>query len=162
VGIEAVFVEGKNDFYMLSYFNEIIFNKEHQIKIVPSSGAGDLGPLISLYLGWGKEFLVLLDDDKAGQNARDRYREEWFLPDSMVVTIANALPALKGKAIEKTLTPAALKLIASEVGKAAVTKKDIGRFFQEKYAQGTPVKFDADTLTAMKSLLALCAKRLAG
>jgi len=160
VGVTAVFVEGKNDFYMMAYFNEIIFKSKHKLKIVPSSGANDLGPLISLYLGWGRKFLVLLDDDKAGRKACERYIEEWILSKSDVITLADAVPSSKGKAIESILTPAGISLIGTELGKGAPTKKEIGRFFQEKYAQGQAIQFDKDTLDAISNLLAECVKRL--
>ncbi len=161
LGAAAVFMEGKNDFYMMSYFNEVIFQNKFPIRIMPSSGANDLGPLIALYLGWGKKFLVLLDDDKAGQLAKTRYIADWLLPESQVLTIANALSFLKGKAIERILSAHALKLIATDIGKSSVTKKEIGRFFQEKFAKAEPMQFDSETKKAAETILSDCAKRLA-
>ena len=159
-GAESVFVEGKNDFYMLGYFKDIIFEGKKDLSILPSSGANDLGPLISLYLGWAKKFIVLLDDDKAGRAACDRYRLEWLLSEKTVITLADVLPGLANKAIERVLSPAAHTLIATELGKDTASKKDIGRFFQEKYAQGKVVKFDAETLKLVRTLLDSCVAKL--
>jgi AAA15 family ATPase/GTPase len=156
----AVLVEGKNDFYMLSYFKDIAFGRVHNINVIPSSGANDLGPLISLYLGWGRKFLVMLDDDTAGRRARDRYRQEWFLSNDAVITISDILPKMKNEALEKMLSPAALVTISTQVGKSHLSKKDIARFFQERYAQSCAVTFDNDTLTNFKNLLDECSKRL--
>jgi predicted ATPase len=160
VGQNAIFVEGKNDFYMLAYFNQVLLDGKHNIRVIPSSSANQLGPLISLYLGWGKKFLALLDDDKAGRNARDSYIREWFLTSSEATTIGDMLPQVKNRAIEKLLSPSDRKLIASELQKQVATKKDIGRFFQERLAQGMPTAFDAQTIAAIDTLLGECAKKI--
>jgi hypothetical protein len=39
-------------------------------------------------------------------------------------------------------------------------KKDIGRFFQEKFAQNKKFEFDNQTLETMTALLTACAKKL--
>ncbi len=158
MGLNAVFVEGKNDFYMLTYFNEVILTKKHDIRFIPSSGANDLGPLISLYLGWGKKFIAMLDDDVAGRNARDRYRADWFLT-SEATTIADIVPKLKNRTIDKILSSSDRKLIAAHLGKQTATKKDVGRFFQECLAQSKVITFDTETLMAVEALLAECSKR---
>lgn len=160
IGTPAVFMEGKNDFYMMSYFNEIIFKSKSKITFMPSSGANDIGPLISFYTGWGKDFLVILDDDAAGQIARDRYIEEWFLTEKRVLTIGDIIPKLKGKKIEKVLSSDALNHIAHDLEKKTTSKKDIGRFFQQKYAKAEKIKFDAETLALVEKLLSEFAKRL--
>ena len=69
----CVFLEGKNDYYTLTYFNEVIFNNKYELNLAPSTGSGNLDTLISLYIGWGKEFIILLDSDKAGNNQKYRY-----------------------------------------------------------------------------------------
>ncbi|MFT3674308.1 MAG: AAA family ATPase [Chitinophagaceae bacterium] len=70
---DCVFVEGKNDYYTLEYFQTVILNLEKRINLAPSTGAGNLNTLISLYLGWGRDFIVLLDSDKEGQKQKERY-----------------------------------------------------------------------------------------
>lgn len=81
----CVFMEGKNDFYTLTYFNEIIFNSKYDVNIAPSTGSGNLDTLISLYLGWGRSFIILLDSDKAGTSEKNRYIEKFgiFLEDKI-------------------------------------------------------------------------------
>jgi energy-coupling factor transporter ATP-binding protein EcfA2 len=73
----CVFLEGKNDYYTLTYFNEVIFNNKYELNLAPSTGSGNLDTLISLYIGWGKEFIILLDSDKAGNNQKSRYIEKF-------------------------------------------------------------------------------------
>jgi energy-coupling factor transporter ATP-binding protein EcfA2 len=72
---DCIFLEGKNDFYTLSYFSQIIFNQigENKIPMMPSTGSGNIDALISLYIGWGRNFIVLLDSDKEGRKQKKRY-----------------------------------------------------------------------------------------
>ena len=72
----VVLVEGKSDFYMLRYAREVL-GLGAELSLVPGSGAGSLEPLIRLYIGWGKSFLILLDGDKEGEKQRGRYEEEF-------------------------------------------------------------------------------------
>lgn len=73
----CVFLEGKNDYYTLAYFNEVIFNNKYELNLAPSTGSGNLDTLISLYIGWGKEFIILLDSDKEGHKQKIRYIEKF-------------------------------------------------------------------------------------
>lgn len=72
---KVVLTEGKNDFYTFNYFQEIIKEYRLPLKFVPGTSANNLSNLISLYLGWGTKFVVLLDSDKAGEKAKERYIE---------------------------------------------------------------------------------------
>lgn len=72
----CVFLEGKNDYYTLAYFNEIIIGNK-RINLAPSTGSGNLDTLISLYIGWNKDFIILLDSDKAGNREKERYIEKF-------------------------------------------------------------------------------------
>jgi predicted ATP-dependent endonuclease of OLD family len=69
----CVFTEGKNDFYTLQYFQDIILKRPKKVNIAPSTGSGNLDTLVSLYLGWGKDFIILLDSDKEGKIQKQRY-----------------------------------------------------------------------------------------
>lgn len=69
----VLITEGKNDYYTLMYIQEKQINKKELIKIVPGTSANNLETLISLYLGWGAKFLILLDSDKAGLEQKERY-----------------------------------------------------------------------------------------
>lgn len=69
---KVIITEGKNDFYTLNYFKEANKNKQ-KINIIPGTSASNLETLISLYLGWGSKFIILLDDDKEGNIQKERY-----------------------------------------------------------------------------------------
>lgn len=97
---DCVFLEGKNDFYTISYFNEIILGKR-KLNFAPSTGSGNLDTLISLYLGWGKSFLLLLDSDKAGKREKDRYIDKFGpILNDRVFLLSDIQSAWSKKALE--------------------------------------------------------------
>lgn len=98
----CVFLEGKNDFYTLAYFNEILFNNKSKLNMAPSTSSGNLDTLISLYLGWGKEFIILLDSDKEGEFQKKRYTDKFgILVENRVFTLADVDSTFKNKKMEK-------------------------------------------------------------
>jgi predicted ATP-dependent endonuclease of OLD family len=69
----VVLTEGKGDFYVLKYAQEILKVSKKEIALMPGGGSNSLDRLISLYIGWGKNFVILLDSDKAGKESKRRY-----------------------------------------------------------------------------------------
>ncbi|RZK78657.1 MAG: hypothetical protein EOO85_05760 [Pedobacter sp.] len=96
----CVFLEGKNDFYTLAYFNQVILKKE-KLNLAPSTGSGNLDTLISLYIAWGKNFIILLDSDKAGKREKDRYIEKYgILLEGKVFLLSDVNAKWDKKALE--------------------------------------------------------------
>ena len=75
----VVMLEGKDDFYTINYFNKIIIPNSPKLYLLPGCGAGSLAPIISLYIGWGSNFVVLLDSDHEGIKQKQRYVEKFGL-----------------------------------------------------------------------------------
>ncbi|MDD5360562.1 MAG: AAA family ATPase [Ignavibacteria bacterium] len=73
----AIFLEGKNDFYCLNYIQELIRIGKEKFTFIPGTSSSNLDNLISLYLGWGKNFLIILDSDKEGKKQKSRYNDEF-------------------------------------------------------------------------------------
>ena len=72
---KVILTEGKNDFYTFSYFQKTIKNYKKPLCFIPGTSSSNIENLISLYLGWGTSFVVLLDSDEAGKEAKERYLE---------------------------------------------------------------------------------------
>lgn len=72
-----IILEGKNDWYALRYFTEIIFKDRFKLNFYPGGGDDKLWDIIRLYLSWGKHFVVLLDGDSGGQRAKKNYIKEF-------------------------------------------------------------------------------------
>jgi hypothetical protein len=101
-----------------------------------------------------------LDDDKEGAKAAARYKEEWLLPDAQIATIGALSGKLRGKSLEGALSSAAKTFIGGSKSRLP-SKKEIGRFFQERYAKEQMVEFDDETTALVKEILDNCGKRLA-
>ena len=86
-----VILEGKNDWYTLRYFEDIILKRKDKSNFYPGGGRDKLGEIIRLYLAWGKKFIVLLDGDD-GIKSQTQYIKEFgeFVKDR-IFTIKDAL-----------------------------------------------------------------------
>lgn len=149
----TVMVEGKGDFYVFTYFKEVILENESNVQFLPSSGAGGLGPLISLYLGWGYKFKILLDDDFAGVKARKRYIKEWYLDDTVVETLGTIESNLSNKKLEDMITSDGIDIIKESLGVDKVSKTQLVRFFQDKFARKEKISFDDGTKENFSSVI---------
>ncbi len=97
----CVFLEGKNDFYTLKYFNEVILNNEVKINLMPAFGASTMDALISMYMGWGKKFIILLDGDKEGNEQKHRYLKKFGkFVSSVIFTLKDIDQKWENKSLE--------------------------------------------------------------
>ncbi|HVA98074.1 MAG TPA: AAA family ATPase, partial [Bacteroidia bacterium] len=76
--LNAIITEGTTDFYffdMLKRHTSLI--TVNNIKFIPGSGASQLRELISICIASADKYLVLLDNDKAGRTAYDKYNKDF-------------------------------------------------------------------------------------
>lgn len=159
----VVMLEGKNDFYVLSYINDLILPKRRtRLNIVPGTGAGSLGPLIGLYVGWAKNFVVLLDSDTEGDRQKERYLE-MFGPmlDGRLYTIGDFHSGLKGKSLEQAFDQADRDAITAVTYPGqAYTKKLFNRSIQECLAARATVQLSTATTQRFEEILTQIRKSL--
>ncbi len=84
---KAVITEGPSDMNVLNVIFDTICNKKKDFVVYPGTSANNLAPLISLNLGWGSDFKVLLDSDKEGKKAKERYLKEFDLPEEQIAVL---------------------------------------------------------------------------
>ncbi len=129
-----VIVEGITDYYALR-IAEMVRKSKISFSLVPGSGAGASGPIISQMLGQGMNFVVLLDDDKEGRKAKDKYSETWFLPDSTLLTLGGISEDMKGMSLERVLGDETIEFIKKELSLPKdPTKKQVGWYLAESLA----------------------------
>jgi 5S rRNA maturation endonuclease (ribonuclease M5) len=90
-----ILTEGKNDYYTLKYLNEKTFkNKYSELNFYPGNGADRNNQIIAIYLAWGRDFIILLDGDKAGEAAKKRYLTEFGkVLETKVITLKDIDPS---------------------------------------------------------------------
>lgn len=162
---DAVFVEGKNDYYMIKYFEEVILNRRSSISIIPGSSASGFDTLISLYLGWGRRFVLLLDDDNEGRENRERYILQWNLRPTQVITLAEFSQKWAGFELEDLLTRTDVRNIRAQFYPATksneLSKKEIARALQEKLINRDATGITKHAASAFEALIVGLVDRLA-
>lgn len=151
----CVVVEGITDYYALRLAC-VAAGKEPCFSIVPGSGSAASGPLISQLLGSGRKFIILLDDDHEGKRAAKRYKDDWFLPEGVALTLGDLDPSFSGSALEKLLDEETLIAVADRFGaKGRATKKQIGWYLAEACSASDPREFmKPQALSAFLSIIA--------
>lgn len=100
----AVIFEGKNDYYTLNYFFKIMLGKSDLI-MIPGMSCDSAHNLISLYAGWGKNAVVVLDSDSAGEDSKKEYLNKFGpLVEEKLVTFKDINKKWFGKCMEKILS----------------------------------------------------------
>lgn len=88
IGYEnALITEGKSDADVLEIMYKVIFLKNPNFVIYPGTSASNLSSLISLNIGWGTNFKVLLDSDREGLKNAAKYKDVFDLDDGQVLTL---------------------------------------------------------------------------
>lgn len=95
----VVVLEGKFDFYPFKVLQKLI-GQEQSLRPIPAVGADGMMALIGILRGWGIKFVILLDDDKAGVKAKQRYQKQFLLSDREIVTLSDLDVLLSGQAFE--------------------------------------------------------------
>lgn len=161
---DSVLVEGKNDFYMLNYFEKVILGNRESLSVVPGTGANTLDTMIGLHLGWGKKFVILLDDDREGRKCRRRYITKWYLPESQVVTLGTISPEWKNFKMENLISSQDIETIKDhfcpDSRKNQISKKEIAKAFQEKLMRKDSSGISNETKSAFQKLIVALKERL--
>lgn len=147
-------VEGITDYYAFKLASQGLARRV-RFSLMPGSGAASLGPTISLLLARGERFLILLDDDRAGRMAAERYRQDWFLPASAIQTLGNIKEKFKGMKLEDLLSPRTLEAIRERFAiDGKPSKSQIGWFLSElcSLEKGASV-LSEDTIESLQEVL---------
>jgi hypothetical protein len=151
---EAVMTEGRGDFYLLRYVDEVILgrSKTEQLRWMPGGGAGSLDALIQLYIGWARPFIALLDSDKTGVRERKRYEDKFgpiVTQKLVVLSEVSHVPDVKG--IE-TLLPQNDRIEFQRVLDPSATAYDKSAWLlgvQEALVTGEHVKLSEETVSVL-------------
>jgi hypothetical protein len=152
----AVMVEGKNDFYSARLAQKVL-GLHPTLHFMPGGGAGSLDQLIALYLGWGRDFVVLLDSDGEGERQKVRYIDKFGLAvAAQIFTLGDLVPSLVGRSLESAYLEAdRANLVATVGGDAAgpIDKKILNRTIQEVLIRSCPFDLTEEARDVFKLLL---------
>lgn len=155
----GVLVEGKSDFYILNWYKKRQ-SGQSIIDFIPVGGSSGAGPLLGLYLGLARKFVLLLDGDISGYEAKKRYLRNYPIEEDRIVNIDACFPGKKIKEIEDIITIESKQAIASYWGVKRASKKHIQRYFSEASASGVSVDAHEETIKNINVLYSYLAKLL--
>jgi hypothetical protein len=78
-----VILEEISGFYYLTSFWEMLGEKQ-EVYFIAATGASNVQTLANMFLGWGLEFIVAVDDDSAGRQAYNNLKRYMFGDDEAV------------------------------------------------------------------------------
>ena len=158
-----VVVEGISDYYYLLAFRTLLAGEvQGGYSILPAVGAPKIPQIVSLLMGWGLAFAVLLDGDAEGKRIRKELLDGLHVSDDRVVTTNTA----QGRDIEDVFTPDDFGryvlelshppaqttnsqwLKSSNYGKALAAKR-----FYDKVKEGQVQELSSETLSRFTALL---------
>ena len=160
---KVVIVEGKNDYYIYNYYQCIIKKTDELIKIIPGTSSSNLENLISLYLGWGTSFIVLLDSDTSGKSQKKRYEDLFgFSISDRVITYYDIDPSLDKHEIEDLFSKED-QLILQKISyptELRYNKKLFNRSIQELFIKKQDIQLTYDSTIKIEKVLQFLITRL--
>ena len=123
---ETILLEGRNDFYTLKFMKDSgqVTTSVDAI-LYPGAGKDKMDYVVSLYVGWAKNIVILLDDDKGGRETLIRLNKEFGLVlKNRVFTLADIDSAFDGMTMEELFVdPDPMKIINETFPNSSTYKK---------------------------------------
>jgi ABC-type Mn2+/Zn2+ transport system ATPase subunit len=137
---KALIVEGKYDFHpMLFLSGAHLLTKKYCI--FPANGASDLNTLLNLFKGWGIDFRILFDADKAGRDGKKRCEKESLLPEGVALTLSDIDASFMEGTFETIYKEDVREAARMHFGVNKVEKRHLSLYFQELTATKSKQKF---------------------
>lgn len=125
----VVMLEGKNDYYGYTYFQDIKFKRPNLLQLMPGVSCSSFDYLIQLYLAWGREFFILLDSDAEGKKQKKRYLDEFgYKVEGKIFTYKDINSAWTDMTFESLIGVDALAIQKSSF--PTVTEVNKGQLYQ--------------------------------
>jgi predicted ATP-dependent endonuclease of OLD family len=162
--LDVVMLEGKTDFYVLTYFNTVINNNTNKINFLPGMGSGGLDTAIRLYYAWGKDFIILLDSDTEGRKQKERYKELFgIVVHKRLFTLEDIESSWSNHAIEKLFSSNDYLKIQKTINPSSnhFDKKLFHLAIQENLVKGISVTISQETQNNLKKILDFLSTKLA-
>lgn len=79
-------VEGMSDrLYIQAWLHALKPELVSEVHVMPGHGAPSIYPTVSMLIGWGFDFAVVLDRDDEGSKAKDRLLKDYLVHESKIV-----------------------------------------------------------------------------
>ena len=85
VNSKNVIVEGITDYLLIEAFREAYGSPDKLFSIVPGASASKVNYLVSLMIGWGLDYTIVLDTDRSGLNAAKELEKFGISSDEIIL-----------------------------------------------------------------------------
>lgn len=160
---KIVVVEGKNDYYTIRYMLEVVIGEDIDFGLYPGNGAKGNLQVISLYLAWAKEFIVSLDADNAGKDAKTFYTEKLGKTvEDRIFTLKDIVSGWDSKATEDLFTEKEKMAVINSLypRQLSYSKEKFNIAIQNLLYQKESLNFNATTLDRFKKISAFYKSKL--
>jgi predicted ATP-dependent endonuclease of OLD family len=160
----VIMIEGKNDFYTLSYFQKVVINSVRVLNLLPGGGSGSLDNVIRLYYAWGKNFIILLDSDGEGIKQKERYRKVFGrIVENKIFTLEDVNSSWTKKSMESLFDKKERMEIQKKVfpNLTSYHKKNFNLAIQENLIKNQSVTIDDGTIKAFQTIISFLEEKLA-
>lgn len=130
-----VLLEGIGDHAIFGYFSQVEFDERLPYEFIPGRGAGKSIPVLQILSSYCQNYLVLLDGDKAGVNAKEAIERVFYIGDQRIILLSDIDE--KFSTIESLISHDCKKAIGA--GSNASEKKALRNHFKEHIARGTKI-----------------------
>lgn len=149
--------EGITDYmYMNAMMNYLEI--DNAPNIIPSAGVSNINRIVSIMIGWGCEFKILLDYDKAGYNEYDVLvnKLDETLEDKIVFVSFNERVVMEKmlsnpKTIESLISKDDFKKLSNPYDDSSSSKKLAAKEFHDKVVN-KEIQLDNETVSNFKTL----------
>jgi hypothetical protein len=159
---DLVVVEGKNDYFTLHYMAEV--QKLGSVpNVFPATGADKVDYVVALYLGWGRNFIVLVDDDRAGRATSARLvRQFGDVVKRRVFSLADVDSSWAGMSMEDLFdAPDQEAVTGATFPGASYEKSKFNTSLARLYIEKGSIAISKPTTARFKRLLKFCEKQVA-
>lgn len=85
----TVILEGISDYLIINaMLKSLDFKQNNKIYFIPMKGANSIDKYVPFFIGWGLNFLVIVDNDDKGKEVKQELIEKWLMGDKQIIPIS--------------------------------------------------------------------------
>ena len=89
-GRQNVVLEGISDYYYFQALRKLVGgNRLKDVSVIGCVGASKIPTVVSLLIGWGLDYVVVVDNDQAGRRVSKTIESKLLVPKDKIVTVSS-------------------------------------------------------------------------
>lgn len=86
----TVIVEGISDYLIITtMLKHLNYKPNKKIYVIPMKGANSIAKYVPFFIGWGLNFLVIVDNDKKGKEVEQELTEKWLVKEEQILHVSD-------------------------------------------------------------------------